>query len=499
MQGLSVSRVVDVSVVFAPVAAPLSRFDTLLIMGDSAVVDTGEGLREYNTIEEVAGDFGTTAPEFIAAELFFSQIPQPSVLFIGRWAKTPTGARLTGGPIPNENQILADWTGINNGGFQIAVDGGSMTNVTGIDLTLCTNLNGVATAVNTAFAAVMPTPLTAVCTWNGQQFLIDSTTTGPTSTISFAVPPSVLPGLTDLSGQMMLTAALAERASNGLAVETPVEAVVRVDGRGWYALIFAPSTPLTDAENLAVCGYIEAAADKHLFGITTAEATCLDPVNTTDIGSQCSLADYMRTVIQYSGTSPYAMASFFGRALTTNFEGSNTTITMKFKVQPGITPELLTASEASTLANKRINVYVQYNNSTSIVEEGVMSGRAYFDEMHGLDWLANRIQTDMYNVLYQSPKIPQTDPGIHVLVTAADGGLSQGVTNGLIAPGRWNAPGFGQLAQGDLLASGWYTFAASVDTQDPAQREARIAPVIQIAVKLAGAVHFSNVIVNVNR
>jgi hypothetical protein len=250
---------------------------------------------------------------------------------------------------------------------------------------------------------------------------------------------------------------------------------------------------------LAVCGYIEAASDKHLYGITTAEATCIDPVNTTDIGSQCSLADYMRTAVQYCATNSYAMASFFGRALTVNFEGSNTTITMKFKVQPGIIPELLSATSASTLASKRINVYAQYNNGTSIIEEGVMSGRAYFDEMHGLDWLANRIQTDVYNVLYQSPKIPQTDPGIHVLVATTDGALSQGVTNGLIAPGRWNAPGFGQLGQGDLLSSGWYTFAASVDTQDQAQREARIAPLIQVAVKLAGAVHFSNVLINVNR
>jgi hypothetical protein len=86
-----------------------------------------------------------------------------------------------------------------------------------------------------------------------------------------------------------------------------------------------------------------------------------------------------------------------------------------------------------------------------------------------------------------------------VLVATADGGLSQGVTNGLVAPGRWTAPGFGELATGDLLASGWYCFAASVDSQDAAQREARVAPMIQIAVKLAGAVHFSDVLINVNR
>jgi hypothetical protein len=499
MQGLSVSRVVDVEVSFAPIAAPLARFDTLLIMGDSPIIDTGEAIREYNTIEEVAGDFTSTAPEFLAAELFFSQIPQPTTLFIGRWAKTPTSGRLTGGPMPTEDQDPLIWRAINNAGFQISVDGGPLVAIVNMDFSQVSNLNGVATKINAGFAAAMPTPIMATCTWTGQEFIIDSHTTGPTSNVSFLTAPPGVPLATDISAMMLCTASTGMRSSSGVALETPVDAVIRVDGRGWYALIFATTTPLIDQDHHAISGYIEAAADKHLYGITTNEPTCLDPVITSDIGSQSLLADYMRTAVQYSATNPYAMASFFGRALTTNFEGSNTTITMKFKVEPGVVPELLTATEATTLASKRINVYAQYNNGTSIIEEGVMSGRAYFDEMHGLDWLANRIQTDVYNVLYQSPKIPQTDPGIHVLVATTDGSLSQGVVNGLIAPGRWNAPGFGQLAQGDLLANGWYTFAASVDTQDQATREARVAPLIQVAVKLAGAVHFSNVLINVNR
>jgi hypothetical protein len=172
---------------------------------------------------------------------------------------------------------------------------------------------------------------------------------------------------------------------------------------------------------------------------------------------------------------------------------------MKFKVEPGVVPELLTGAQASTIASKRCNVYVIYNNGTSINQEGVMSGRAYFDEMHGLDWLSNRVQNDVWNTLYTQPKVPQTNPGVHTLVNAADGGLAQGVNNGLIAPGIWNAPGFGELIQGDLLARGWYTFANLVETQAQSDREARIAPLIQIAVKLAGAIHFANVLINVNR
>jgi hypothetical protein len=494
MQGLSVSRVVDVQVNFTPQAAPQARFDTLLIMGDTGVIDSGEGIREYNRIEDVVGDFGTTAPEYLAALLFFSQIPQPGTLFIGTWARIATKGRLTGGPLAPTDMLLQNWTPITTGGFTVTLDGSATpTHLTGLNFATVTNLNQVASIIQTALQAASPG---TGFVWNGQAFILTSGTTGVTSAVSFLTAPTAG---TDISAQLYMTQPLAERAAVGLAPETPVAALARVDGRGWYAASFASSVPLTDAQHLANSAYIEAAQDKHTYGATTAEAITLDPTNTTDLASQAMLADYMRTVIQYSITNAYAICSFFGRVLTVNFEGSNTTITAKFKVQPGVIPELLSGAQASTLAAKRCNVYVQYNNQTSIVQEGVMSGRAYWDEIHGLDWLANRIQNDMWNLLYQSPKVPQTNPGVHMLVNTADGGLSQGVVNGLIAPGTWNAPGFGTLEYGSYLANGWYTFANSVDTQDQADREARIAPLIQIAVKLAGAIHFANVIINVNR
>jgi uncharacterized protein DUF3383 len=494
-QGLSVSRVVDVQVNFAPQAIPTQRFDTLLIMGDSGVIDTGEAVREYNSINDVAHDFGTTAPEYLAATLFFSQVPQPALCYIGAWAQAATKGRLTGGLLTSQQMLMSNWTSIVNGGFSVAIDGAAAVQVSNLSFSGASNLNGVATTIQTALRTAASAP-TLTFVWNGTQFICQSGTTGLTSQVAFFGAPA---SGTNIAAQLMMSSATAIRSTPGIALETPVASIVRVDGRGWYAVTFAASRVLTDVEHLAISAYIEAASDKHMYGITTNEQTALDPVNTTDIGSQAMLADYMRTVIIWSLQSPYAISSFFGRALTVNFEGSNTTLTMKFKVAPGVIPEILSGAQATTLANKRYNVYVMYNNSAAITQEGVMSGRAYFDEMHGLDWLANRIQNDLFNVLYTSPKVPQTNPGVHVLVTTCDASLSQGVQNGLIAPGIWNAPGFGELHQGDPLHYGWYTFANNIDTQSQADREARIAPLIQIAAKLAGAIHFVDVLINVNR
>ena len=116
-----------------------------------------------------------------------------------------------------------------------------------------------------------------------------------------------------------------------------------------YACVFATATPLTDPNHMAIGAYIESTNEKHLYGVTTNAATVLDPANTADIASQFSLGDYTRTMVQYSITNPYAIASIFGRAFSTNFEGSNTTITLKFKREPLVLPEFLTTTQANTL------------------------------------------------------------------------------------------------------------------------------------------------------
>jgi hypothetical protein len=76
---------------------------------------------------------------------------------------------------------------------------------------------------------------------------------------------------------------------------------------------------------------------------------------------------------------------------------------------------------------------------------------------------------------------------------------NEAVNNGLIAPGQWNASGFGQLETGDYLQTGYYIFTPPVASQPQAIREQRIAPPLQIALKLAGAIHEIDCIVDVNR
>jgi hypothetical protein len=137
----------------------------------------------------------------------------------------------------------------------------------------------------------------------------------------------------------------------------------------------------------------------------------------------------------------------------------------------------------------------------SIIQQGSMVNGYFFDEVQGLDWLQNNVQVNLFNLMYQTTtKIPQTDAGTHLLVTNVTASMEQGVNNGLLAPGVWNSTyQFGSLQTGDTLTMGYYVYAPPVSSQSQADREARISVPIQVAAKLAGAIHFANVAIQVNR
>lgn len=491
-KGLSVNDVVNVQIVMTPLAAATRNFGALLVLGASAIIDVNERMRQYSDSDGVAADFGTTSPEYKAAELFFSQSPQPSLLYVGRWAQSAVAGLLRGAILTPTQRALANFTAVTAGSMKISVDG-SVKTLTAVNLSGVTNLNGVASAVNAVLTG-------ATVAWDAtnSRFVVTSATTGASSTVSVATPHT---SGTDISSLLGLTAALSATPVDGMAPESLLACVQSLANMSndWYGLLTAASGVVT-ADHLAVAAYIESASPSRIYGVTTQDTATLDATQSSDVASQLEDLNFKRTFTQYSSSSPYAAASLYGRAFTVDFQGNTTTITLKFKQELGVVAEVLTASQAAALKAKNCNVFVEYSNDTAIIQEGVMANGYFFDEVHGTDWLQNDVQTAVFNALYTSAtKTPQTDGGVTQIMTTIESRLGQAVTNGLVAPGVWNASGFGQLKTGQTLSKGYYVYAPPVATQSQADREARKAPVIQAAIKLAGAIHSSNIIINVNR
>jgi hypothetical protein len=112
------------------------------------------------------------------------------------------------------------------------------------------------------------------------------------------------------------------------------------------------------------------------------------------------------------------------------------------------------------------------------------------------------LQIAGFNFLAQSStKVPQTEQGMDGLKSAYRNICEQAITNQYGAPGTWNSStSFGN--QGDFLANisqrGYYIYSTPISRQSQAAREERQAPLVQIALKEAGAIHSSAVIVYVN-
>lgn len=607
MSGLSVSDLVRVTVSLTPTGAQTLSFGILLVAGDSEVINGTERIRSYTTYESVVEDFGVDAPESQAAQLYFGQSPQPSTINIGRWLREATPAENDGAILTSAEQVIALWQSISSGGFNIAING-TTYNVTGLDFTAVTNLNGVATVITAGLVSAGAT--TSTCVWNGQFFTIISGTDGAgvaaSGTLTFGGQPSsndtvtingkvitfkssapganqVLIGgsatataanlmafllastdplltvcefsrvttvitvtygtvgtagnsitiaksgtypsvsgatlaggsaassvgyatapsssYTDVSGTIGMTSALSQALIPGYDAETPAECAAALAAKSplWYGLMFQASTQPTDDQNMEVAAVIEALSIKRVFGVTITSTSVLSALVTTDLASRLQAESYSRSCTQYSQNA-YAIASFFGRNFSVNYSGSNTAITVMYKQEPSVEAETITEGQAATLKDKNCNVFANYVNDTSIVQFGTMASGTFFDVIHDTDWLQNAAQTGVYNVLYTSTtKIPQTDAGMTQILNALAAVAQQGVDNGVIAPGTWNGPSFGSLTTGQYLKTGYYIYAQPIALQSQAARAARIAPSIQMAVKLAGAIQTVDILIDVNQ
>lgn len=497
--GLSVSDVVNVQIVLTPTPAALRNFGVLQLIGASNVIDTTSRVRNYSSLDEVAADFPLTSPEYLAADLFFSQKPQPTTLNIGRWAKADTHGQLNGAILNSaqQAQLITTLQGVTNGSIRLTIDG-TVRNITGLNFSSVTNLNGAASLINAQLTG-------GTIVWapdSFERFIVTSASTGTNSTVGYAAGTGTG---TDLSTMLGLTQASgASVPINGITAETPVAAMQALTSAsllvgGSYGFVFA-DTSITDQQHIACAAFAEAANPVIIYGVTTQEAAAMDPTQTTDLASQMKALGFSRTFVQYSSFNPYAVASVFGRAFTVDFTANNSTITLMWKNLPGVQAETLNETQAATLKAKNANVYVNYANGTAIEQNGVMASGMWFDVIYGTDWLQNDAQTDVFNLFYtSSTKVPQTNSGVHLIVTTLSAAFQDGVNNGLIAPGVWNADGFGSLQEGQMLPTGYYIYAPDINSQSETVRATRVAPTLQCAIKLGGAIHAANVIINVNQ
>ncbi len=285
------------------------------------------------------------------------------------------------------------------------------------------------------------------------------------------------------------------------ANETLAEAVAacRVANREWYGVcplgyvqggVFAAPSM---ADIIAAAGYVEAASPATIMFCTV------------DIETMTTLKglSYRRTLGVFStaaqATYGNIAVGILGWAMGANTGLARSAYTLKFKKVVGVLVDPLTEAQVSDAMAVFGNVYINRGATYDWFEDGTMADGTWFDEMINLDMLANNIQLSVCDLLNKTNKVPQTEGGVLEIINSFTPDLEKAVRIGFAAPGIWTAPGLLTLETNDAIEKGYLVLSEPVDTQVPAEREARQAPPIYIMLKLAGAIHFVVIQINVNR
>ena len=152
--------------------------------------------------------------------------------------------------------------------------------------------------------------------------------------------------------------------------------------------------------------------------------------DTTSIAAILNNAGYARSFVLFNedAASDYPECAWFGAVLPLQ-PGSET---WAFKTLNSISYSNLTTTQQNNALNKNCNVY-QYIGGVGITQNGTVAVGEYIDIIRGIDWLTSTIQSYVYSILVNNPKIPYTDGGIASVQAQIMRALTLGVQNNFIA------------------------------------------------------------------
>ena len=483
---IPVSSVVNVNIAIGAPFPQRKGFGILnLVTAETGVIGIAERIRSYQNLDGVAADWASTTEVVAAATAYFSQQPKPTELRVSTRYETAQAAQLRGGSVADTPTNLALFTVISDGSFAISIDGDSQ-DITALNFSADTTMDEVADAIQTGLQAIATGGYTAAtCVHDGSRFFIESGTTGVTSTISFLTGVSPASG-TDISSLLQMQLGEGTKV-DGIAAETitaSLDAIQNINS-DWYGLMFTKE--VRDLVVINTEDAVEAAADwcearVKVFVNTTNDLDAYDSVTATDIGSVLQAKNLRRTMTTFSShPDQYPSASIVGRAFTVNFSQPNSTLTLKFKQMPGITVEQLTQNQKAVLDSKDINALIEVGAS-DMFAESFMANHTFFDEVHGVDWLQNAIETNVFGyLLTRTTKVPYTDKGVAAVEQQVVKALDEAVLNGLLAPGT--------TIDDRFLAKGYETVTIPVADVNPSDKSARFYAGLSFTGLGAGALH----------
>lgn len=480
---LSPSNFITVSLQGTPQGIAVPNINTLgLVSSETPTWSGSQDYAVYKDATSVAVDFGANSLAAAIANAIFSQNPNPIqtsgyLVIVPRQQNIALAASLQ----VQDLNYKAVATGTGGNSITIAYTTGAVAGsevVTVVGNAISVQIaSGASTAqqIADAIAASIDAAALVTATVYGDA---SARQTGPV-------------GTTNLSG------------GSASGTESVHEAMIRVANEVYWFGTLVDYVPSAALDQLAA--YIQG-QDKMLFVASNVKADmgAAGIVGIFAARNQNQVRGFYYNDGTTNDTITFA-AAYASRLLSTDFSGSLTSITMHGKQLVGYDADTtLTQTDLGTAVANGVDTYPAFGFQ-GLTAQGrlfISGANEYSDQVYDRLWLKLALQVAGFDYLAQTnTKIPQTETGMDGLKDAYRKVLAQAVANGVLAPGTWNSPTvFGNVANlyRSVADVGYYVYSSPINTQSQTDREARKAPLVQIAAKEAGAIHSSSVVVQVN-
>lgn len=445
----ALDQIININISQNTTAVAQASFSIPLIVGPTAN-GWSDFVHAYSSPAGMLTDgYTTSSPEYVYALEMFEQPLAPTQFLVGKRSTAVA-----------QQSTLAVGTLVATGHDYSFTLNGVLISYTSSSDTQQSILTALNAAITAAFSPATP-PTSGVVTGMGSGALLTLTSTevGQAFTVS-AIDP-------DLTYVITVP---------NVGIVTDLQNIIG-ENNSWYGLV---GCAFSDADIVEAAAYIETL--KKIY-IAISSTSAITTSATTDVASVLKSKSYKRTGLIYTAPSYVAEgkdAAWVGGQLPYTPGANN----WAFKTLVGCTPDVLSQSvqailigdPVASVPGKNVNIY-QTIGGVNITQMGTMAGGQYIDLTVGIDWLQSTIQTNVYSALVNSAKIPYTDKGTGILISAVNAAIQQGVTNGLIDGTQ------------PIVVT-----APLVATVPLSQRANRVSPTISFSCTLAGA--FNAIVVN---
>lgn len=490
---IPLTNIINVSVTSTPQGLQVPSVNNITLFTTETPSNVDD-FRVYLEAQSVASDYGTNSETAEFANLIFSQSPN---VLTGNGSLTiiplQSSVSATQGDFTTSDisTNLSDLIDVSDGDIRVVLNGNNI-DLTGLDFTNATSLENIATIIQKKLTDVIVENI-------GNTLKFSSKKVGLDSDVDVVQLPTG--SGTDLSGVTLLDVASGTATSGANSSgETLIDAIARTQDLTAYVGIFT-NLLMEDAVLKSTATYIQARNNIFLYSVASTE-----DLEDGGIVSQIKDASETKSRAFYYSVSPNealkGLASYVGRAFSVNFSGSNTTQTMFNKTLAGITPDTAINQTILTKAQDAgADIYGSVSGLGVVFSHGAND---FFDNVYNTQWFKFAVEVATFNYLRQTnTKIPQTETGMDGLKGAVASVCETAVNNQMIGVGlEWNsAETFGNPDdfRRNITDKGYFIYSLPIAQQSQSEREARQAPLVQTAIKLAGAIHSVNIIVNIER